>query len=370
MHRSLYITGFLSGYLFLFCGVTVAQNLVHNPSFETFINCPKTLGNLEADLEDWQAPTNGSTDYFNGCSQAMGTPKNFNGEQPADFGVGYVGLYLYAPQDYREYIQAELKSTLKKGETYKVSFYVSLAERSDFAIKEFGIQFSENPIEVNTTKTLSRMHLSKVPGDVSNYFEIRYSDFYSDEKDWVLVEQEFVANGTENYVIIGNFKSNKRTQKFATKRNSTRGSYYYLDMVSITTLEDRSNVLVNIDGNKQSDTFEVDRTNVFSDVLFDFDAFELLSTAEKELERVHRFLIQNPDFRIAISGHTDAKGSNTYNMQLSEKRALAVSEYLIANGISQDRISAKGFGSTKPVSTNNTSTGRKKNRRVEFVITN
>ena len=321
-------------------------------------------------MEDWQAPTNGSTDYFNGCSQAMGTPKNFNGEQPADFGVGYVGLYFYAPQDYREYIQAKLENTLRKDETYKVSFYVSLAERSDFAIKVFGIQFSENPVMVNTTKTLSRMHLSKVPGDVSSFFEIRYSHFYSDKKDWVLVEQEFVAKGTENYMIIGNFKDNKGTQKFETKRNSTRGSYYYLDMVSVTSLENEDAGLENIKGAKELETFEVDKINVFSDVLFDFDAFELLSTAETELKHIQEYLTQNPNLKIVISGHTDARGSDTYNMILSEKRALAVSEYLITNGISQNRISANGYGSLKPVSTNNTSAGRNKNRRVEFVITN
>lgn len=357
-------------YAFLFYGVSVGQNLVRNPSFETFVHCPKTLGNLEADLEDWQAPTNGSTDYFNGCSQAMGTPKNFNGEQPADFGVGYVGLYFYAPDDYREYIQAKFKKTLKGGETYKVSFYVSLAERSDFAIKEFGIQFSENPITINTTKTLSRMHLSKVSGDVSNYFEIRYSDFYSDKKDWVLVEQEFVAKGTENYMIIGNFKNNKRTQKFDTKRKSTRGSYYYLDMVSVTSLESKDTRFKNIDDTKDLEAFEVDKTHVFSNVLFDFDAFELRSTAEKELQQVHKYLIQNPNLKIVISGHTDARGSDTYNLTLSEKRALAVSEYLISNGVSQDRISAIGFGSTKPISDNISSAAHGKNRRVEFIITN
>ncbi len=363
-------TGFTWACLCVFQGKAIAQNLVSNPSFETYISCPKTLGNLEDDLVTWQAPTNGSTDYFNGCSQAMGTPKNFNGEQPANFGVGYVGLYFYAPEDYREYIQAKLLQTLKKGETYKISFYVSLAERSDFAIKEFGIQFSENPVNVNTTKTLSRMHLTKVSGDTSNYFEIGFSTFYSDKKDWVLVEKEFVAKGTENYLIIGNFKNNKRTQKFKTLRNSTKGSYYYLDMVSITSVAENSPIETEDISITETDSFEIDKINVFSNVLFEFDRFELLPTAETELKRIEQYLNNNPQLKITISGHTDNLGSDNYNKTLSEERAKSVSQYLTNQGISPDRISHKGYGSSKPIASNTTSQGRSKNRRVEFVITN
>ena len=317
------------------------------------MNCPVTLGNFNDDVSDWETPTIGSTDYFNGCSQAMGTPKNFNGEQPADFGVGYVGLYFYAPEDYREYIQAQLTSTLKKGERYTVSFYVSLAERSDFAIKEFGIQFLENPVQVKTRKVLSRMHLSKVSGDASNHFSIRYSDFYSDKKDWILVEKEFVAHGTENYMIIGNFKNNARTQKFKTKRNSTLGSYYYLDMVAVTPIgnfnRESGNTQVETDS---PNSFEVDVVHVFKNVLFGFDDYSLLSVEIEELEDVYSYLAQNPKLNIAISGHTDDLGADQYNKTLSEKRVKSVGQYLVDRGISKDRISHTGYGSSKPIATN------------------
>ena len=140
----------------LISGTMAAQNLVLNPSFEELENCPKRLGNFNADVKYWSTPTEGSTDYFNACSTAMGTPKNFNGTQPADFGKGYAGLYLYAPDDYREYLQAELSEPLIKGEKYQVSFYVSLAERSDFAIKEFGVLFSKNKMDVAGKKNFRR----------------------------------------------------------------------------------------------------------------------------------------------------------------------------------------------------------------------
>ncbi len=341
-----------------------AQNLIKNPSFENYIQCPQTLGNLQKDLVDWTVPTLGSTDYFNGCSQAMGTPKNFNGEQPADFGVGYVGLYLYAPNDYREYLQGVLTNTLKKDEVYRLSFYVSLAERSDFAIREFGICFSENPIRVQTTKTLSKMHLSKVSGDVSNYLEIKYDEFYSDEKEWVKVEMEFVAKGTENYMIIGNFKDNKRTRRFKTKKSGTKGSYYYLDMVSLYAPSE---------GNEDepvsnAKTFELNKEHTFKNVLFAFDDHNLLPSAVDELGEILRYLTVNTDLKINISGHTDTIGNEAYNLVLSQKRARAVAAYLMDKGVSKERISYEGLGSSQPVSTNKTAIGRHENRRVAFVI--
>lgn len=349
--------------------INSAQNSIRNPSFEEFSKCPITLGNLQDDVVDWDTPTLGSTDYFNGCSTAMGTPKNFNGEQPADFGVGYIGLYFYAPDDYREYVQGKLMQTLTKGETYRVSFYVSLAERSDFAIKEFGLLFSENPIDVNTRKTLSKMHLSKLSGNVSDYIEIKYSDFYSDKTDWVLVETEFVAEGTENYMIIGNFKDNKRTHKFKTKKNSTQGSYYYLDMVSVNSIKKENSIAVKGETTDSTvKTFKLDEVNVFENVLFDFDAFQLLESAKKELNQIQQYLSQNQNLKIMISGHTDDIGSKAYNLELSKKRAKAVNQYLIENGLSEDRISFEGYGSSKPIGSNTTSAERKQNRRVEFVI--
>ncbi|WP_419214027.1 OmpA family protein [Maribacter sp. X9] len=339
------------------------QNLIRNPSFESFVHCPMKLGNLEKDVKDWQVPTLGSTDYFNGCSQAMGTPKNFNGEQPANFGIGYVGFYMLAPGDYREYLQAQLIGTLKKGEHYTVSFYVSLAERSDFAVKEFGIRFSEYPIKVETTKVLSAMHLSKLQGDTSNYVEIKYSKFYSDEKEWILLTQEFVANGTENYMIIGNFKDNKRTQRFQTQRRINKGSYYYLDMVSLhPTGSEKMNTSLAITD------FELDSIHVFKDVLFNFNTSKLKRSNQKELQEVVLFLEKNPSIQIKISGHTDAIGSNNFNQKLSLNRAKTVAAYFMQNGISERRIQYEGFGSERPVATNKTKAGRLLNRRVEFVL--
>ena len=340
------------------------QNLVVNPSFEKYRNCPIKLGNLEKDVIDWSMPTLGSTDYFNGCSVAMGTPENFNGKQPADFGVGYVGFYMYAPNDYREYIQARFNTTLKKGERYAISFYVSLAERSDFAVKEFGIRFTEFPVEVETTKVLSGLHLSKMKGEVSEELEISYSKYYSDEIKWVKLTTEFEASGSENYMIIGNFKNNKRTQKYQTKRKITKGSYYYLDMVSVLNVKSKSQKS-EVTTHKE---YELDSVHIFKDVYFNSNKSKIRGNHQHEMESLLSYLKTNTTINIQIFGHTDSVGSDSFNKRLSVRRAAEVVSYLTKNGIQKNRISAQGFGSLKPISANKTKAGRFLNRRVEFIL--
>ncbi|MEO9894500.1 OmpA family protein [Aurantibacter sp.] len=348
----------------------IGQNLVKNASFESYDNCPSKLGNLKHDLQDWSAPTLGSTDYFNSCSTAMGTPENFNGSQPSNFGKGYAGLYLYAPDDYREYLQVELMQPLIKGKNYRVSFYVSLAERSDFAIKEFGVLFSNNKLEVQIKKELSKMHLYKQKGYKYHYLEIGYSNFYSDTKDWILVHTQFKAKGNERYIVIGNFKSNKRTRMFKTKRNANQGAYYYVDMVSVV-LEDppiHETQLVAITNGKETKNIELDKNYVFKNVLFEFDNSVLLTSSKKELEKLVHHLQSNAMLFVTINGHTDNIGSPNYNLELSKNRAAAVADYLKQAGISENRISSKGFGSENPLLDNKDEINRKQNRRVEFVI--
>tara|TARA_R110002051_G_scaffold255120_2_gene314219 strand:+ start:55237 stop:56292 length:1056 start_codon:yes stop_codon:yes gene_type:complete len=340
------------------------QNMVLNPSFEKYHNCPMKLGNLEKDVIDWNMPTLGSTDYFNGCSTAMGTPENFNGKQPANFGMGYVGFYMYAPNDYREYIQAKLSSPLKQGERYSISFYVSLAERSDFAVKEFGIRFTEFSVDVETSKVLSGLHFSKLKGDISEELEISYSKYYSDEIKWVKLSTEFIASGTENYMIIGNFKDNKRTQKYQTKRKITKGSYYYLDMVSVSKVTSQH---LNYSENAPKD-YKLDSVHIFKDVYFNSNKSKIRGNHQQEMESLLAYLKTNTTIDIEIFGHTDSVGTDSFNKRLSLRRADEVVEYLTKNGIQKNRITFQGFGSLKPIATNKTEAGRFLNRRVEFVL--
>jgi outer membrane protein OmpA-like peptidoglycan-associated protein len=300
----------------------------------------------------------------------MGAPKNFNGEQQADFGNGYVGLYMFAPEDYREYITGALMRPLVKGTTYEVSFYVSLAERSDFAVRTFGVLFTESSFSVETRKTLSAMHLSKVAQKGSRVLEIEVADFYRNQKDWVLVSTEFVAKGGEQFMTIGNFKDNKRTRKFSFRGTVTKGAYYYLDMVKVEVSKG-STLLAQKDGGMEKGNIELPMHTAtpFKNVVFAFDAFYLTDMAKAEIKSVYEKMKTNAAWHIFIGGHTDNIGSRNYNQQLSEKRAQAVAHYLMDLGLETDRISWKGYGSTKPATERSEPNERKRNRRVEFMIT-
>jgi len=348
----------------------VGQNLIKNPSFESYVSCPERLGNFDTDVVHWTTPTDGSTDYFNGCSVAMGTPENFNGSQPADFGKGYAGLYLYAPNDYREYLQATLTKSLVSGKKYRVSFYVSLAERSDFAVKDFGILFSKDKTQLSTKKYLSKKKLYSQKDNDYHFMEIGYSNFYSDTKDWILVNTQFIAKGTERYLTIGNFKTNSRTRKFKTKRNAKQGAYYYVDMFRVEAVNDFSGANASSGVQKiGNDNFDLNKVHIFENLLFDFDKFSLLKPAEQEMQQLFEYVKADTSLHITIQGHTDGIGPERYNQMLSSKRAQAVSEYLQNLGLAKERILSKGLGGKNPVATNDTEVGRQQNRRVEFVIT-
>ncbi len=104
-------------------------------------------------------------------------------------------------------------------------------------------------------------------------------------------------------------------------------------------------------------------------VNFGFDSSNLTATAKTNLDKLATVLKNNPDTNINIYGHTDSKGSESYNQGLSERRAAAVKSYLVSKGVSSGRMFTMGMGESDPRSSNATETGRAQNRRVEFAIT-
>jgi outer membrane protein OmpA-like peptidoglycan-associated protein len=106
-----------------------------------------------------------------------------------------------------------------------------------------------------------------------------------------------------------------------------------------------------------------------SAVLFGFDQADLSADAKANLDKLVTVLNTYPDTNIEVQGHTDSKGSENYNQNLSVRRATSVSDYLVANQITAGRITTRGFGETMPEYDNETEEGRAQNRRVEFLIT-
>ena len=104
-------------------------------------------------------------------------------------------------------------------------------------------------------------------------------------------------------------------------------------------------------------------------VLFAYDRSDLSAAAKTNLDKLKATLLKYPETNILVIGHTDSKGSDDYNMGLSERRATSVINYLRNNGINSGRLTAIGKGESDPVASNDTEDDRAQNRRVEFVIT-
>ncbi|MEO7558921.1 MAG: OmpA family protein, partial [Nitrosospira sp.] len=104
------------------------------------------------------------------------------------------------------------------------------------------------------------------------------------------------------------------------------------------------------------------------DVLFDTNKAQLKSGGVRAVQKLADVLKQNPQRKIFVEGFTDSRGSDSYNQNLSERRANAVRDTLLGMGISGDRIATRGYGKNFPVASNDSDTGQQLNRRVEIVI--
>src|SRR5262245_9370430 len=105
-----------------------------------------------------------------------------------------------------------------------------------------------------------------------------------------------------------------------------------------------------------------------SDVLFDTGKYTLKPAAREKLAKVSGIVLAHPGLRLEIEGHTDSVGGDEFNQQLSEKRAATVRDFLVQQSIGINAVSARGFGKTMPVASNDTAAGRQQNRRVEMIV--
>jgi outer membrane protein OmpA-like peptidoglycan-associated protein len=101
---------------------------------------------------------------------------------------------------------------------------------------------------------------------------------------------------------------------------------------------------------------------------FDHNSDIIRKESYFDLYRLAALLLQNPNLKLAIEGHTDNAGTHEFNEDLSQRRAKSVLTFLIKNGVKVTNITSKGFGETIPISDNTTEIGKEKNRRVEFRV--
>jgi OOP family OmpA-OmpF porin len=142
-----------------------------------------------------------------------------------------------------------------------------------------------------------------------------------------------------------------------------RGEFYYQTIIT----EKEMTQEVTADASSLNDEINKSGHVAVYGIHFDTGKSAILPESEDALKQILALLNQNASLRLRVEGHTDNQGTAVANQTLSEKRAQAVMGWLIANGVDAGRLTAKGFGQTKPVADNSTDEGRAKNRRVELV---
>lgn len=203
----------------------VGQNLVPNPDFEAYDNCPSNIGSGFLHCIPWENGNNGTSDYFNACDVTgfVDVPSNVFGDQLAHSGDGYAGFFVKSQTtDYFEYIQAPLIQALEGGVTYHVSFYISLSDEL-CGSKHVGAYFSEQPPPFTSTDRI----------DVVPQIDYVIDSFLSDKTEWMLISGCFTAAGDEAYITIGNFHLATETVLDPDCTPSSIYSYYYIDDVVV-----------------------------------------------------------------------------------------------------------------------------------------
>lgn len=352
------------------------SNLIYNPSFEKHSRCPDRIDALGvmSSVDAWWQPTAGSSDYFNSCgSHETGVPHNKMGVQTAHSGNAYCGIYC-SKEDYREYLQTELKEPLLEGHRYRIGFWANRAAKSPNAIATLGALLTTDRISDSSWNIL--MHNESTilnDGQIQTVATYYVPQVVNPSNkvivfvgQWYEVSGEFIAVGGEKYLTIGNFNSFNRSSVVDTKGQNTvlPGAYYYIDDVSVVCLDctDDTHVANTIP------TPSIDEIITLQNILFNTDESILLPQSYNELRMLLDILNSHPTMKIELRGHTDDKGSIEHNRILSEARAKAVADYLIYHGITPSRLLWKGYGKSMPIDTNATPEGRHNNRRVEYRI--
>jgi outer membrane protein OmpA-like peptidoglycan-associated protein len=261
--------------------------------------------------------------------------------------------------------------------------YVSLSDYSSLTADKIGFCFLERPLKADHSEHLTQLKQVYIPID---------HEINTDTAEWHLLEAVYRAKGGESVMLIGSFEIRKmritgypvpKGISSPMNRMFPRDAYYYFDDIGVFEIkpeppDDPIEFAFENEANEIPDTVRVlplsqdeipnDTVLSFRFLQFETGKSSILPSSFKELDIILQKLKNDPLLKIEIYGHTDNTGKEHKNIMLSEQRARAVADYFTSKGIENFRIVAVGFGSSKPIADNQTPSGRKMNRRVEFVL--
>jgi outer membrane protein OmpA-like peptidoglycan-associated protein len=368
--------------------MTQTNNLVLNPSFE----------NLKPGKHCSPCAYGGSNTVFNNVmfnwtTYQESTPDLVLWNDSCFFpkphtGQNAVGLITYLPAidlgknvDYHEFIQGKLSRPLQIGKEYTFSCYIqlgrSVGERHIRQLYHMFKNLEVLPVAAGGFAVyFSEVEEKYMTIGVATPQLIWYEPIITQQGEWVQISKTFIANRPYQYFTIGNFSSDNDTA--TDLKNAEEIQNYNLETKPIALKKRRVGYYLFDDfwlgegppPAPLSIAVDLRKTNVytFRNVNFESGRADLLAGAMPELDGLLDFLKTNPEIKVEISGHTDNVGNDETNRILSENRAEAVANYLISKGIATGRVTAKGFGESRPVSSNGSEKGRLANRRVECRI--
>jgi len=205
-----------------------AQNLVKNPSFEEYNECPGILL-FDKNVKDWNGLISSSY-YFNPCALTpkYGVPVNWCGYQPAHSGNSYAGVLVYywdQSPDFRGYIEGAFESSLVKDTIYCVEYFVNMIDKADAAIQNLDAFISDTLVDY-PPNTQGYHFTLNLPA------QIRSPKILDDSINWTRISGLYKAHGGENHITIGNFTSRENTIKIQYNPAGIN-LIYYIDDVSV-----------------------------------------------------------------------------------------------------------------------------------------
>ena len=338
-------------------------NLIPNPSFEV-VQGKKPADDVDGsaafkhNMVDWKSPTKTTPDLKIMLPQEIEKLKKSGSKYNAPrTGYKCTAILTHNPQSersdtYREYMQVKLIEPTKLGKDYYYEFWVARDINAKFASNNLGFVLSPSPLFENSFEPL-----------IQYKPDLNVSEIISKDKvEWVKYSGIIKSANRSFYFVIGNFFDNAKTIMEPVKDGGTfENAYYWIDDVALHEVYPEPEPKPEI---KVGEVVKLDR------VFFVTAKWDLLPESNEQLNEVVELLNKYPSMEIAIHGHTDDRGDDNYNLNLSKNRAESVYKYLTGQGaIAKERLSFEGFGEKKPVATNETPEGRQINRRVEFVVT-
>ena len=176
------------------------------------------------------------------------------------------------------------------------------------------------------------------------------------------------ANGNEIYAEILMIDDNGKPFMASNSKNMDKSGFFKFEKLPFITQLELALIMEEDIELTDFSNITIGNSIILNNIHFESGKSELLSRSFRELDQLVKTLKQNNSMKIEIQGHTDNTGNSSSNKILSEKRAKTVVSYLIDNGIQKNRLTFSGQGDSKPISDNSTEGGRKKNRRVEYVV--